>query len=127
MNKTREFTKEDRSYILQNEEKMSLEDLGKHFNCSWKEVYEAYTDTFDFGEHKKYMFEKYCETVRKQLQHAEKYEVNKAESKIKSLEKMTATEIDGLIDKHIEELIKSLQILKKRGHEQFEDINKGVD
>lgn len=48
------FTKEQIRYIHRNESLKSLEELAEDFNCTWKEIYKAYDDSFWDGSYQKY-------------------------------------------------------------------------
>lgn len=49
----RQFTQEEIDFILDNEEKMSLKTLAEKFNCTWKEVYNAYSHEVKKDTYKK--------------------------------------------------------------------------
>ena len=121
----RKFTQEERQFIMENEQKYSLERLAKLFHCTWQEIYEAYSDTFENGEHKIYMFNEYCKQLQTQLKHARSYSNSYAtfEYKLEVLPNMTAPEIDKAIETAIQNLITSLKNFKRRLHENFSNIN----
>lgn len=48
------FTKEQIRYIHRNESLKSLEELAEDLNCTWKDIYKAYDDSFFDGSYHKY-------------------------------------------------------------------------
>lgn len=122
----REFTEDERKFIMEHESNYSLQTLAKLFHCTWQEVYEAYTDTFENGEHKRFMFNNYCKSLRSLLKQARNYSNETADIELEKMQEMTAQEIDKAIDSTIQHLITSLNNSKRRLHENFSEMNKGV-
>jgi len=55
----RDFTEKEKTYIVQNEDSLTLLQFAKKFDCKPNEVYECYSDIVESGEHWKYYQEKY--------------------------------------------------------------------
>lgn len=111
----REFTLEERHYLMEKESSLTLEQLAAKFNCTWQEVYYAYSQTFLYGEHKKYMFEKYCDKLEKDIREANYFSINKKldlTKQLNGLKNKKLKEIDAIIDTYINELIKTLKRAK---------------
>lgn len=54
MRSMRRFSDKEKSFIVRNEDELTLEELAMKFKCEPKEVLECYSDIIDTGEHWKY-------------------------------------------------------------------------
>lgn len=97
------MTKEQKQYILEHENKDSLQDIALHLNCSWKKIYIYYSRMIKTGEFQEYMRGKFCERVKNVLNKVKFWSKLPAHTK-EELTKMSNEELNFLINQHIEEL-----------------------
>ena len=77
----RKFTQEEIDFVVDNEEKMTLRELAKKFDCDWHDVYEAYGSVVGTPE-----FKSRADKIRKNL--AEKKAKNRLKKILERLGKM---------------------------------------